>query len=139
MPRIGPLEEIKHIASVSGFLFYLKRFCSFGTGLKPATSTVETMNHSSENSPTTGALTVRIMNFHLLGLPGHCVDFLVIFFHVVFFCCIFRVVLKALHPLRQIILFYVWQIFLSDSKEEIFIGVGKLGLIHYLVVFLYLL
>ena len=42
---------------------------------------------------------------------------------------------KALHFLWQIIMLYVRN-FLSGNKEASFLGVGKLGLIHYLVIFL---
>ena len=43
MPRIGPLEAIKHIANISGYLSQKKKLYSFRTGLGPPTCTVETI------------------------------------------------------------------------------------------------
>ena len=45
---------------------------------------------------------------------------------------------KSLHSLQHFILLSVWQIFGQTLKKEFFIGVGKLGLINYLVICLFL-
>ena len=66
-----------------------------------------------------------------------CYIFRVLFFCVLFFRVLFfRVVLKAFHSLQQILLLYVWQIFVQTLKRKIFPWVGQIGLIHYPVVFL---
>ena len=70
-----------------------------------------------------------------------CVVFFVLYvfciFCVVFFCIIFfRIVLKSFHSLQQILLPCFWQIFGQTVKKKVCHLVGKLGLIHYLVLFL---
>ena len=52
----------------------------------------------------------------------------------IFSCCIFRVILKALHSLRHLLLLYVCQTFFQTLKRIVYIGFGKPGLIHYLVI-----
>ena len=73
-----------------------------------------------------------------------CCIFRVVFFRVIYFCAvlfvlyflcyIFCVVLKAFHSMKQPLLIYVHQIFGQTLKKKVSIKVGKLGLIHYLVI-----
>ena len=61
----------------------------------------------------------------------------VVFSHVVFFRVIyFYILLKAFQYLRHILLLYIWYIFGQALKNKVSLGVGQLGLIHYLVIFL---
>ena len=54
----------------------------------------------------------------------------------IFTCCTFSVILKAFCSMLQIILISVWQIFGQTLKNKVFLWVGQLVLIHYLVIFL---
>ena len=80
--------------------------------------------------------------FCVVFLP--CFIFCVICFRVVFFVLYFFVLyfsvfyLKAFHSMQQIILIYVWHIFVQTLKRKVSHGFGQLGLIHYLVIFLFL-
>ena len=70
----------------------------------------------------------------LLYFP--CVKFCVIFFVLYSFVVYVCVVLKSLYSLQQILLISVWQIFSQNIKKKVFLWVRKLGLIHYLIIFL---
>ena len=70
-----------------------------------------------------------------------CCIFSFYIFLAIFSCCIFCViffcfVLKTFHSLSQTLVLYVCQIFVQTLKKKASLGVVKLGLIHYLVIFL---
>ena len=114
------------------------KLCWFRTILDQATSTVETINHASENAPTTDYLKVQPITIRLLGLPGHrvkclcyifsCCIFCALFFVLYFLCCIKSTSLSATASFDLFL-----EDFWSDSKEESFPIVGKLRMINYLV------
>ena len=60
--------------------------------------------------------------------------FVLYFFMLYFFVSGFFVVLKQLYYLQQILMIHVWQLFGHTLKNKVFPRVGKLGLIHCLVV-----
>ena len=55
----------------------------------------------------------------------------------IFPCYIFCVVSKSLHSLQQLLMLYIWKIFGQTLKKKVFSELSNLGLIHYLVIFLY--
>ena len=57
--------------------------------------------------------------------------FCVVYFHVIFF----HVVLRLFHYLRQILMINIWQLSGKAIKKKLSLGVGQLGLIQYLVIF----
>ena len=58
----------------------------------------------------------------------------VLLFVLYFLCCIFCVLLKALQFMWHLLLISVWQIFSQILKNSVFLRVGQLGMIHYLVI-----
>ena len=80
--------------------------------------------------------------FSVLYFP--CCTFRVVFlcciFYGVFFCVLFFRVVLFLFCIKSTSIFETpyyaifLEMFWADSKEEIFLGVGQLGLIHYLVI-----
>ena len=59
-----------------------------------------------------------------------CVVFLAMYF--------FRVVLRSLHSLKQLIMISVWDIFSQTLRKKVFLRVVQIGPIHYFVIYLYL-
>ena len=52
----------------------------------------------------------------------------------IFLCYIFRVVLKSLHFLQQLLLLSVWKSFGQYLKNKVFSELSNLGLIHCIVI-----
>ena len=57
-------------------------------------------------------------------------------FVLYFSCYIFRVILKGVHILWQLLLLYVWQIFCQTIRDKLLSVNGQVGPIHYLAIFL---
>ena len=53
-----------------------------------------------------------------------------------FLCYIFRVVLKSLHSLQQLLMISVWKSFGQTLEKIVFSELSNLVLIHYLVIFM---